>query len=323
MTKYYYIGGIVLISLFFSFCTLNNEGEKHIEPLLDEELLHQKRVDLGRSLFFEKRLSIDNTISCASCHIPELAFTDGKRVSIGVNGLTTNRNSPSILNLKNSTAFMFDAHIDNLEEQVIVPIQEHTEMNIKMGELVKKIKKLKIYQNASREAYSRDFDAWVLTRSIAEFERTLISDNSSFDQFIHGDTSSFTDSQIRGWKIFSEDLKCLECHSLPHFTNNQALNNGLYKDYGADQGRFRIHHDSLDIGKFKVPSLRNITLTGPYMHDGSIKTLKEVIEHYSQGGKGHWNQDPRIKPFSLNHTELSDLINFFNGLTDTSYMSNF
>lgn len=323
MTKYYYIGGIVLISLFFSFCTLNNEEGKHIEPLLDEELLHQKRVDLGRSLFFEKRLSIDNTISCASCHIPELAFTDGKRVSIGVNGLTTNRNSPSILNLKNSTAFMFDAHIDNLEEQVIVPIQEHTEMNIKMGELVKKIKKLKIYQNASREAYSRDFDAWVLTRSIAEFERTLISDNSSFDQFIHGDTSSFTDSQKRGWKIFSEDLKCLECHSLPHFTNNQALNNGLYKDYGADQGRFRIHHDSLDIGKFKVPSLRNITLTGPYMHDGSIKTLKEVIEHYSQGGKGHWNQDPRIKPFSLNHTELSDLINFFNGLTDTSYMSNF
>lgn len=323
MTKYYYIGGIVLISLFFSFCTLNNEEGKHIEPLLDEELLHQKRVDLGRSLFFEKRLSIDNTISCASCHIPELAFTDGKRVSIGVNGLTTNRNSPSILNLKNSTAFMFDAQIDNLDEQVIVPIQEHTEMNIKMGELVKKIKKLKIYQNASREAYSRDFDAWVLTRSIAEFERTLISDNSSFDQFIHGDTSSFTDSQKRGWKIFSEDLKCLECHSLPHFTNNQALNNGLYKDYGADQGRFRIHHDSLDIGKFKVPSLRNITLTGPYMHDGSIKTLKEVIEHYSQGGKGHWNQDPRIKPFSLNHTELSDLINFFNGLTDTSYMSNF
>lgn len=322
------LGGFIGISLFLYYCS----GSREISYSVLGEVPHPEdnptstaKIELGRKLFFDTRLSKDNTVSCASCHRPEWAFTDHKKVSEGVEGRKTERNSPSILNAGYLQTVMFDAHLPTLEQQVIVPIQEHVEMDISMKELLEKLRAIPEYQKAAKEIFDRpEFDAWVLTRSISAFERSLISANSRFDQYYYGhNKKALNSSEKRGWKIFSEKLYCTQCHPAPHFTNFQAEGNGLYIDYGNDQGRFRIHHDSLDIGKFKVPSLRNIELTFPYMHDGSVSTLDEVIRHYREGGKRHMNQSVIIQPFHLSIKEENDLKNFLKALTDTSYMKDF
>lgn len=319
-----YMGGIVLISLFLWQCKNAHNGvfEEVVHPT--DNPTSAEKIALGRQLFFDTRLSRDNSISCASCHHPELAFTDGKRVSEGVEGRKTERNAPSILNAGYLQTVMFDAHLPTLEMQVIVPIQEHVEMDMEMGALMERLRQIPEYQSAARQIFNREFDPWVLTRSIAAFERSLISDNSRFDQYLyHNDKSAMNKREINGWKVFSEKLYCIQCHPAPHFTHFKAENNGLYTDYGSDQGRFRIHHDSLDMGKFKVPSIRNSVLTAPYMHDGSFETLRDVIEHYSKGGAGHQFQHPIIQPFELSESEIEDLLLFFGALTDTSYMKDF
>ena len=326
MRNYLYIGGIILISLFLFQCKQPSISEvakvEVVSP--DNNQITPEKVALGKELFFDKRLSINNEVSCASCHLPELAFTDGKVVSEGVEGRTTQRNSPSILNAGLLPTIMFDAHLPTLEQQVIVPIQEHVEMDMNMVDLIEKLRAIDEYQAAAKSVFNREFDAFVLTRAISAFERTLVSMNSPFDQYYYdGKDDAISKSQKRGWKIFSEDLYCIQCHPAPQFTTHQAINNGLYEDYKLDEGRFRIHHDSTDIGKFKVPSLRNIELTGPYMHDGSFSTLNQVINHYKAGGKSHVNKDIRIVPFSLTIKEEEDLVNFLISLTDTSYMSEY
>lgn len=283
-----------------------------------------EKIELGRKLFFDKRLSRDNSISCASCHIPAFAFTDRKIVSEGVEGRKTQRNSPSILNAAFLKTAMFDAHLTSLEMQVIVPIQEHVEMDMKMLDLIEKLKKVDEYQLAAKKIFGRDFDPFVLTRSISAFERSLISMNSPFDRFYYGkNTHAISADAKKGWKLFSEKLYCTKCHPAPHFTTHLAENNGLYLEYGEDKGRFRIFNDSNDIGKFKIPSLRNIALTYPYMHDGSVSSISDVILHYSQGGKGHPLQNKSIQPFKISTAEIQYLTAFFNSLTDTTYMNAF
>ncbi|MDG1148650.1 MAG: cytochrome c peroxidase [Crocinitomicaceae bacterium] len=320
-----YLGGVILDSLFFWQCRSVKTVTvfQQVQHPVDNESSLEK-IELGRALFFDERLSIDNSISCASCHLPELAFTDGKVVSEGVGGRLTARNSPTILNSGYLTTVMFDAHLPTLEMQAIVPIQEHVEMDMDMNALIEKLKAVPEYQAAAKSVFGRDFDPWVLTRSIAAFERSLISNNSRFDRYYYfGDQLALTESEQAGWKLFSEKLYCTECHAPPHFTSFEAENNGLYTDYGEDKGRFRIHNDSLDIGMFKVPSLRNIALTSPYMHDGSMGSLDDVILHYSEGGAGHLLQSDIVKPFELNPHEVVQLKNFLGALTDTSYMINF
>jgi len=320
-------GGGVILPLFLLMC--KSTSEIHISPLgsmsyPQENIQGDEKIELGRQLFFDKRLSIDNSIACASCHIPEFAFTDRLKVSKGIKERNTNRNAPSILNAGYLKTVMLDAHLESLEMQIIVPIQEHNEMGIPMVKLIERLSKDEKYVQQAKEIYNRDFDAWVLTRSIAAFERSLISDRSKFDQYLYGHKNrALNKSEKAGWKLYSEKLYCTKCHPAPHFTTFTAENNGLYTDYGADQGRFRIHHDSSDIGKFKIPSLRNISLTYPYMHDGSIQTLEEVVNHYSRGGAGHLNQSDIIKPFVISEAEKRDLIAFLRSLTDTSYMDNF
>jgi cytochrome c peroxidase len=320
------LGGTLVVSLFLSMCR-SGHAEIHVfSPVLspDDNPFSEEKAELGRKLFFDKRLSINETISCATCHVPEFAFTDRKAVSEGVFGRFTERNSPTLLNAGYLPVVMFDAHLTSLEMQVIVPIQEHVEMDMKMGDLINRLRNIEEYQSAARKIFNRDFDPFVLTRSISAFQRTLISNNSRFDQFYYGkQKNKLTKSEQRGWKLFSEQLYCTKCHSLPHFTTFQAENNGLYADYGLDQGRFRIFHDSLDIGKFKVPTLRNIELTFPYMHDGHLKSLDAVVEHYAKGGAKHWNQSEIVQPFEISNQDKEDLKSFLRSLTDTSYMKRF
>ncbi|MFM7667909.1 MAG: cytochrome-c peroxidase [Bacteroidota bacterium] len=289
-------------------------------PSPEDNPITDEKVALGRKLFFDKRLSLNETVSCATCHVPEYAFTDRLTTSTGIEGRKTERNSPSILNSAFLKTVMFDAHLTTLEMQVIVPIQEHTEMGSNMKELIQKLRAIPEYQAAAKKIFNRDFDAYVLTRSISAFERTLISLNSRFDQYMKGNKSILTVDEKAGWKLFSEKLYCIQCHPAPYFTTFEAANNGLYEEFGKDKGRFRIFLDSNDIGKFKIPSLRNIELTSPYMHDGSMKNLDEVFAHYQQGGKKHKLQSPSIKPFNLTSKEQMQLKAFLFSLTDTSYM---
>jgi cytochrome c peroxidase len=317
--------GTIFLSLFLFQCKTNIQTIKPLGevPAPTENPTTSDKIELGRKLFFDKRLSSDGTVSCATCHIPQFAFTDQKTVSEGVNGGRTQRNSPSILNAGYLPTVMYDAHIKTLELQVIVPIQEHVEMNMKMLDLLKRLKNISEYQEASMRIYKRDFDAYVLTRSISAFERSLISQNSRFDQFLGGNKKSLSKDEIKGWKLFSEVLYCTKCHPAPHFTTYQPENNGLYSNYTNDLGRFRIFNDSNDIGKFKVPSLRNIELTFPYMHDGSLKTIDDVLVHYQSGGQIHPNKSKIIQPFQLNIEQINQVKKFLFSLTDTSYMPQF
>ena len=279
-----------------------------------------EKVALGKKLFFDKRLSLDGTVSCASCHDPHKAFSDQLTTSVGIKGQRTERNAPSILNSGFLKTVMFDAHLKTLELQVIVPLQEPTEMGHNMKKLIPQLRAIPEYQAAAQKIFQRDFDAFVLTRAIGAFERSLVSMNSRFDQYQAGNKKALSNDEQAGWKLFSEKLYCIQCHPAPYFTTFEAANNGLYLDFGKDKGRFRINLDSSDIGKFKIPSLRNSELTFPYMHDGSIENLENVIAHYSQGGKKHPLQSSTIVPFNLSPKEQKQLTLFLKALTDTSYL---
>ncbi len=291
-------------------------------PAPSDNPQNAEKIALGRKLFFDKRLSLDGSISCASCHDPQKAFSDQRSKSIGINGQLSERNAPSILNAAFLKTAMFDAHLATLELQAIVPIQEPVEMGHNMKILIKQLRQIPEYQAAAQAIFGRDFDAWVLTRSLAAFERSLLSMNAPFDQYMAGNKKAMNKEQLAGWRIFSDELYCTKCHPAPYFTTYEAANNGLYASYEGktDQGRFRIHHDSSDIGKFKIPSLRNLPLTYPYMHDGSINSMEAALEHYQKGGAGHPLQDPRILSFELSAKEKAQLLAFFNALVDTSYL---
>lgn len=282
-----------------------------------DNLYSDEKVELGRKLFFDKRLSLDNEISCATCHVPEKAFTDGKELGGGVKGRKAMRNTPTLFNVGYSKTFMFDGEIDNLEEQALVPILDHNEMGASMKEVLIKLNKDKEYRDAARKLYNREFDSWVLTRSLACYERTLISDNSDFDKFyFENNKKAISASAQRGWKLFSGRLNCVKCHPAPYFTDYQTHNNGRTNIKTEDKGRFRINNDSTEIGFFKVPTLRNISITAPYMHDGSVETLELVIDYYASGGGKGMNQEKYIIPFEITKDEKKDLLSFLKTLNN-------
>lgn len=315
---------LLLVPLGFVKCGITRETVS-LQPMgamfypADNEMTAEK-IALGKEFFFDKRLSLDESVSCAVCHKPGLAFTDGLAVSEGIMGRRSGRNSPSLLNAGYFPKLMFDGELSTLEMQSIVPIQEHNEMGMDIKKLIERLRTVPEYREAAQKIYGRDMDAWVLTRSLAAYQRSLVSDNSPFDRYYYGkDEHAISASAKRGWKLFSEKLYCTSCHPAPHFTTYKTENNGLYTDY-QDNGRFRINNDSTEMGKFKVPSLRNIQITDPYMHDGSMGSLSEVLDHYARGGNRHVNQHPVIRSFTLTPREKKDLIQFLYSLTDMSFM---
>lgn len=320
-----FVLAFVIVTFCCSRCDKKDVVLYESVPFPKDNPISEGKIALGEQLFFDKRLSRDNSISCASCHMPSLAFTDGRKVSVGVNGGMTERNAPTLLNVGYQKTLMFDAHISSLELQAIVPIQEHVEMDMSMIELINKLKVDPFYAREAKKLYNRDFDAYVLTRSLASFQRSLISQNGPFDRFYRDkQTNAISKSAQLGWELFSGRLNCVHCHPPPFFTHFKAENNGLYSHYDqSDKGRFRIFNDSADIGKFKVPTLRNIELTRPYMHDGSMSSLVDVLDHYEKGGNKHPLQHPSIKPLMLSKKDKLNLIAFLRTLTDTSYIVRF
>jgi len=279
------------------------------------------KVELGKLLFFDKRLSRDESISCASCHIPNKAFASNDPVAIGINGRKNLRNTPTILNLANNKSFMFDGVIPTLEMQALVPIQDHNEMDMPMQDLVTRLLTDKIYEKLSRDLFRRAIDPTVITKSLAAYVRSLSSLNSRFDQFyFKGQKDALNTEEKAGWSLFSSKLNCLSCHALPNFSTGNNANNGIYAVYSLDLGRQRATNLPEDEGSFKIPSLRNIELTYPYMHDGSMTDLAQVIDHYNRGGKSNANKSNLIKPLNLTDKERNQLVAFLKSLTDTSYI---
>lgn len=283
----------------------------------------QARWELGKKLFYDPVLSVDSSLSCGSCHKQELAFADNVKFSDGVMGRPGTRNSPSLANIAYHPYFTREGGVPTLEMQVLVPIQEHNEFDFNIVLAAERLKQDSQYSQMSRKAYEREPDHFVITRAISTFERSLISGQSPYDQFAHqGDEKALDRDEIAGMELFfSERLACSSCHSGFNFTNYAFENNGLYEDY-ADPGRFRLTHDPADSARFKVPSLRNVALTAPYMHDGSLLNLEEVIAHYETGGKAHIHKSELMQAFSLSDKEKRQLIAFLNSLTDLNFVHN-
>ena len=281
------------------------------------------RWELGKRLFFDPVMSVDSSISCASCHQPGLAFSDNVAFSPGVEQRPGVRNSPSLVNVAYHPYFTREGGVPTLEMQVMVPIQEHNEFDFNIVLLAERLSQDSSYVVQSEKAYGRTPDAFVITRSLACFERSLLSGNSPYDQYLQNvQTSAISASALRGMDLFfSEKTKCSECHGGFNFSNYNFENNGLYEQY-EDVGRFRLTGDEADRALFKIPSLRNVGLTAPYMHDGSLPTLEAVVEHYQSGGKNTPQKSGLIQPLDLTESERADLVQFLESLTDETFVQN-
>ena len=289
----------------------------------EDNAFSQSRWELGKRLFYDPIMSLDSTISCASCHNPQLGFTDDVPFSFGVSDRLGTRNAPTLANVAYHPYFTREGGVPTLEMHILVPIQEHNEFDFNIVLLAERLKADSSYIEMSMEAYAREPDAFVITRSLASFERSLISGYSRYDHFEnYGDNDALTQKEISGMELFfSDKTNCFKCHGGFNFTNYTFENNGLYSEYD-DVGRFRFTGVEEDLAKFKIPSLRNIELSAPYMHDGSIETLEEVIEHYNSGGENHPNKNSFIQPLNLNEKEKDDLLVFLQSLTDDHFVTN-
>ncbi|MFN0013813.1 MAG: cytochrome-c peroxidase, partial [Saprospiraceae bacterium] len=288
-----------------------------------DNALTRSRVALGKRLFFDPALSRDSTVACATCHHPHLAFADSLSTSPGIEGRAGARNSPTLANVGYQHNLLREGGVPTLEMQVLVPIQEHNEFDFNILEIAERLGRMPDYVTMARQAYGREPDAFVITRAIAAFERTLLSGNSPFDQwFFQKKTTALSAAAKRGYDLFqSEKTGCGKCHAGFLFTNEQFANNGLYETY-SDPGRLLLTGLESDRAVFKIPTLRNVAVTAPYMHDGSLHTLEGVLDHYQSGGKNHPNKSPLIRQLALTSAERTDLLAFLNSLTDEDFLTN-
>jgi cytochrome c peroxidase len=293
------------------------------EPIIaDDKSLTEDRIRLGKRLFYDPVLSADSSVSCASCHNPTRAFADSVPVSAGVHGsLKGFRNTPSLFNVAWYPYFFSEGGAPDLELLAVAPMQTESEMDFNIGEAVRRLERNPHYVRLFHKAYHRAPDTYSLTRALGAFQRSLISGNSRYDQFIRGDSALLSPMEKRGMKLFfSERTGCSDCHSGFLLTDFGFYNLGHYSD--SDPGRFRLTSAEEDRGKFKTPTLRNIALTAPYLHDGSIPDLEAMLLFYQNGGGRGQGKDSRIRPLFLSGGELEDILAFLKTLTDSSALSN-
>jgi cytochrome c peroxidase len=283
------------------------------------------KADLGRLLFFEKMLSRDTSVSCASCHKPEYGFADTAAFSAGIGGKLTKRNTPSVLNMKFRPYFFWDGRAASLEAQSLMPIQNPDEMDLPVEQAVKRLNEDTGYSKLFFKIFRQKPNAKNMAAAFAAFERTLETDGSRYDDWTD-DKISFTASEERGRQLFTgKKAKCFDCHFTGDFTADEFRNIGLFngKEFN-DSGRYSITRKKTDLGKFKTPGLRNIAVTAPYMHNGMFKTLEEVLEYYNnpqQFVKGSINTDVLVKkPLGLTGREKKDIIAFMKTLTDRRFL---
>ena len=288
-------------------------------PTPDDNPLTKEKIELGKMLFFDPRLSGDGNMSCGTCHSPLFGWSDGQATARGHKSMVLGRASPVITNTAYNDIQMWDGREQTLEDQSIGPMRNSAEMNMDIPKLVQFLKSSD-YQQHFKNAFGTDeIGVEQIAKALASFERTVVSRNSPFDAWVRGDKNALTEQQIRGFKVFVDPKKgnCAVCHSAPNFTDNGFHNLGLasYGNENPDLGRYTQRPLKLMKGAFKTPTIRDITLSAPYFHDGSANTLGEVVEHYAKGGVVKDNLSPNMKALNLTEQEKLDLVAFMESLT--------
>lgn len=309
------------------------------------------KVELGRKLFFDARLSADGKVSCATCHDPKLGFTDGKSLAEGVGGKTGVRNSPTLLNIMFIPNQFWDGRAGSLEEQALQPLINPLEMgNVSHEQVVARLRALAEYRVEFQSIFGGEATIARTGQAIAAYERTLVAADSAFDRFMAGDANAVNDSAKRGFALFRGKARCSRCHTfsdaMPFFTDFSYHNTGVaanhpnfdtlareafavadtdsaktvidrlaQQDGGHELGRLLISYQVFDIGAYRTPSLRNVALTAPYFHDGSARRLADVVRFYNEGGKANLNREWELAPLSLTADEQNDLVAFLETLT--------
>lgn len=271
-------------------------------------------ASLGERLFFDPILSLDSSISCGSCHKPELGFATNDRVTPGVGGILGKRNSPSLLNVGFQPYFMREGGVPSLEMQVLVPLGDATEMAHNVVDAARRLNRNTSYKNEFLTVYGDTASPYLVVRALANYERTIVDFSSPFDHFIQGDASALSNEAIKGGKLFYGKAACVQCHSGVLLTDYGFANNGTAIVDSSDYGRELLTNESGDRYVFKTPSLRSVQATAPYMHDGSVSTLADVVEQYNTGGANHSYTDSRIEPLDLSVAEKEQLIAFLESL---------
>lgn len=309
------------------------------------------KIELGRKLFFDARLSADGRISCASCHDPKLAFTDGRATASGIAGRRGARNSPSLLNAMFNTGQFWDGRADTLEDQAVQPLVNLLEMgNSSYDEVVNRLREIPEYRAEFRSVFGAEVKIELIGKAISAYERTLVSGDAPFDRFITGDRTAISEAAMRGFAHFRGKARCSRCHTfndaLTFFTDFNYHNTGVAMNHpnydklsrqayaaiesdkakelidalakqegGQELGRVLITYQVFDIGSYRTPSLRNIALTAPYFHDGSAKTLADVVRFYNGGGRHNINREWDLDALALAEDEQRDLAAFLESLT--------
>jgi cytochrome c peroxidase len=288
-----------------------------VVPIPPGNLNYAAKVDLGKQLYFDGRLSKDNAIACAFCHNPFTGFADPRQTSIGVGGGIGGRQAPTVYNTGFIPLQFWDGRAGSLEEQAIGPIVNPVEMAETHENVVKKLGKIKGYQQQFRAVFGTDVNLQGIAEAIAAYERTVVSTDSAFDKYVSGDTKAMDEAAVRGMALFKGKARCILCHNGPNFTDNDFHNLGVPQvgPMKEDHGRFYVTRQEHDKGAFKTPTLRSITETAPYMHDGVFKTLEEVVDFLDQGGGHNPNLSQMVKPLGLTQQEKADLIAFLKALT--------
>lgn len=286
-------------------------------PIPDSNPLTAERVTLGRRLFFEPRLSSDGSLSCASCHDPRHAFTTSDARAVGFEGKVNRRNAPTILNRALGGSFFWDGRADSLEKQAIEPIENPLELHSTLPDVLARLSADPTYVAQFQAAFGEGpITADHLGRAIASFERTLVSANSPIDRFQAENAKAVSDEARLGLWVFESKGQCWHCHSGPNYSDESFHNTGVsWNQTPLDLGRFEITGQESDRGAFKTPTLREVARTAPYMHDGGMATLRDVVEFYNRGGIPNPNRDARIKPLNLTPLEIDYLIAFLQNLS--------
>ena len=286
-------------------------------PIPPDNPLTAGKVELGRRLFFDKRLSRDHTVSCGTCHLPELAFTDEEPVAVGIEGQKGTRRTPRLINRGYGRAFFWDGRAATLEEQALMPIPNPIEMDLPLADAVERVAADAEYRAAFEEAFGGAPTGEAMGRAIASYVRTIVSGGSPYDRYVAGDMSALTEAQKRGLALFRGKAACAICHVGPNLTDEEFHNTGVGWKHGEpkDLGRFAETGDEADRGAFKTPTLREVASAGPYMHDGSLETLEDVVDFYSDGGEGNAYLDEEMMRLDLSDEEKADLVEFLRALS--------
>jgi cytochrome c peroxidase len=284
-------------------------------PVPKDNAMSDAKVELGRMLYYDPRLSGNGTISCASCHNPGLGWADGLAKGVGINGTKLGRSSPSVLNAAYYETQFWDGRAATLEDQAKGPIQSAAEMGNTAEKATSTIAGIPGYAKRFNEVFGGEVTFDRIAQAIAAFERTVVDLDSPFDRWARGDDKAMTDEQKRGFELFTGKARCAVCHSGPMFADKRFHNIGLP---GDDRGRAAVSKDENEAGAFRTPTVRNAALTAPYMHDGSLKTLRQVIDHYEKASnekEKHPKMSIFMLPFKLEEAEKKDLEAFLHALT--------